>query len=340
MTPELIAGPFASILEDQRARFNLRFADARRARPRLDPAAFADHLRGPVAGIVSAVAQAAPERAADVAGVLFDLSLDLVGEELLGPASRYPHLVDGWRTLLPGLARFVAQAPREVVGAVTNALYNLSVTPGARPDEWSRSLAALSSVCPDSAALLEAGKVSAWRAGLAHYRASALDVCRTLPPPVGRAALGLEPAPAALDGLLDQLAADPWLRPGQGGNSSNRQLRLVARAGAFRGFGGQFMAPPRVTVADGHFVVTDGGSYWWLAADVHGAVLQRTSPPRGKARPEPAFRVDRAGQVAAAGQSQTFPELAGSASQASLGHTLAVTLPLSHAIYLVAFADG
>src|SRR2546423_1862172 len=81
-----------------------------------------------------------------------------------------------------------------------------------------------------------------WRAGLAHYRAGALAVCAQLPPALARAALGLPPdARIGLEDLIARLMADPWLEPATlAGPAHARELRIVARAGAFRGFGGLF----------------------------------------------------------------------------------------------------
>ena len=113
-------------------------------------------------------------------------------------------------------------------------------------------------------------------------------------------------------------------------------MRIVARAGAFRGFGGLFLAPPTVAVHDGDFVVTDGQGAWRLCADACGATFTRAdAAPAGASLAGP-FRVEAEGCVIHGRQSQTFPEFADVLSWASSEHTLAVTSPYSHAVYLVA----
>ena len=348
----LVTGPFAQILEANRARFNARFVEARRFQPRLDPAAFSDHVRSVVAPLVEAVAPEHPDKAAEVAEALFDLSLDLIGHEFLGPNSRYPFIVEGWRFLLPRLSRFVAEAPREFVGSVTNALYNLSTTPGARPGEWAASLLKLAEVCPDAPTLLRAGQVAAWRAGMAHYRLTALDLCRDLPPPAALIALGLSPQAdhPPLDTLIDSLKANPWLGPASNLQSPISNLQIVSRVGAFRGFGGLFLAPPAVmSTADGQFVVRDGEQAWLLTADLFGATLHRADGESlpAKSRPCAHFQIDPAGRVSkisVSGQkpshSQTFPDLKGFTAAADNSTTLAVTTPLSHAVVLVALVGA
>jgi MoxR-like ATPase len=344
------------------------WSKGRYARPKLDAAAFVDLLVNLVAPLVNTVHAVAPGRVSEAGEALYAVALELLGQDVLGPNARYPHIVEGWRVLLPGLARFVAEAPRVMAGSVTNALYNLSATPGARPHEWAASLLQMAEACPDTATLLTAGQVAAWRAGLAHYRLPALEICAQLAaahPRAARLALGL---PAELDiptvpVILEHLRADPWLRPDQspippaaagpkgnpaslrsGGYSlqsqiPNPQLRIVARVGAFRGFGGLFIAPPTVGIVDDQLVISDGEGRWLLYADAFGATFHRTAvvPPKRKVSRE-TFHADVNGNVWKDRHRQSFPELRGLSSMASTSTTLAATTPLSHTVFLVALA--
>ena len=387
----LITGPYAQALKDGRASFNARFAEARRTQPRLDPHEFADTLRTIVAAILSATERVEPARTAEIVNVLYDLSLDLLAREFIGPRSRYPYINAGWRELLPALGPHIVDSPRAVVGSITNALYNLSVEPGgtrlqaaptpvqwagspqpgARPQEWLDSMRALAPLCADVPMLLQVGQVAAWRAGLAHYRQGALALCRRLALPLALAALGVPTGsgsdpdggrppvvraavaetaslrPDDLNTLLERLAADPWLRPADALIANRpRELRIVARAGAFRGFGGLFMAPPVVTASGEHFVALSprpflpmgaGEARWLLTADVFGATFHRAGDGP-TATGSGAFQLDRSGRVTLGKDSKVFPELADFSSAAGNDRTLAVTTPLSHAVYLVALA--
>lgn len=338
----LIQGPFAEALQARRERYNALFAQARRISPGLDAGQLAEYLRSTVAPIIDQVARVAPERVPDTADALYEFSLDLVGRELL---ARYPVLAEGWRELLGGLPEHLASAPRLLAGSVTNALVNLSTVPGTRAQQWIGFTRGLGRLCADVPTLLEAAKVAAWRAGMAHYREGALETCARLPPPLARAALrlfGVEDG-LPIEPVLERLRADPWLHPALLRNHAPipRNLRVVARVGAFRGFGGTFLRPPVVAVCEGQFYVSDGEACWLLSADVFGATLERagTGLP-GSDPPAPAaLQMDREGVVRREGLSRTFPELREAASSASDGTTLAVTVPLSHAVYLVAVAS-
>lgn len=332
---------FARALEAGRERFNALFAQARRDTPRLDPDAFTEHLRRNVAPIVEAVAGVAPDRLGDVVEVLYELSLELVGKEILGPRTRYPALNDGWGRLLPALPRLLAAEPRWLAGSLSNALHQLSTTPDARPTEWIDTLLDLGPRCADIATLLDVGKVAAWRAGLAHYRDGALQTGATLEPSLVRRALGLSAEGPALEELVNRLRDDPWLRPADAARpASAKQLNLVRRVGAFRGFGGSFLRPPRVVVSEGQFFVADGESCWLLTADHFGATLHRAGidlPDPGK---NARFHVESDGKVVYGKHHRGFDELKNRTSFAATATTLAVTVPLSHSVFLVALTQG
>jgi hypothetical protein len=335
----LITGALAAALEAGRPRFNALFARARHEARALDAGAFADHLRARVAPAADAVAAVRPERVAAVVDVLFEFSLDLVARDLL---TRTPALADGWERLLTGLPGHLAAAPRPFAGSLTNALCYLAQTPGARPAEWVEAVLRAGALAADVPALLEAGKVCAWRAGLAHFRAGALEACRGLPPSLARAALGLPPGEGPLDNVLDRLRADPWLSPAAavGAGPPDRTVRLVRTAGGFRGFAGPFLRPPTVAYGDGHFVASDGERSWLLSADYFGATLHPTPAAPPADTPARGFSVDRKGKVTCGKEGRAFPELEGASSQAGDGTTLAVTVPLSHLVFLVARSEA
>ena len=353
--PAPSGGRFAEILSARRSRFNGQFADAHRVWPALDAQSFAQHLTQVVGPVVEAVAEHHPDRAGVVAEALYDLSLELVGREFLGPNTRYPALAEGWSWLFSRLPGRLAEAPRLFPSAVTNALYNLSATPGARPQDWMQSVVALSSVCRDVHELLGAAQVAAWRAGLAHFRLSALDRCRGLDPRAASVALGLPEAsgtpaasgtppltPKTLASLIDALLADPWLDPAAAARGTTTtgpaRLELVRRVGAFRGFDGLFMAPPTVSCPGGQFVVTDQDDHWLLFADRYGASFHRIeSPPDENPQMSvPQYQVSLDGTVSKGLYRARFPELERSQSSAANKTTLAVTTPLSHAVFLIA----
>ncbi len=328
----MISPVFARALEAGRTRYNTLFSQARRGSARLDGAAYLAFLRHSLDPIAVAVEAAAPRQVDAVIDVLYELSLDLVGQGVLGNQTSSPEVDRLWPSLFEGLAAHLAREPRRLAAPLTNGLYNLASQPGGKPELWCNLLRALGPHCADATTLLQAGQIAAWRCGMAHFRVGALDLAGTLSPEVVRLALAL-PAEADVSTLLGRLIDDPWFHPSQ--PASEAGLRRVATVGAFRGFGGVFVRPPRVVYREGWFHAFDGVSSWIVAADAFGATFHRD----GQALPEDAsgkvYIIDPSGTVQGRGLQQPFPELASSSSCADSPTTLAVTLPCSHSLYLV-----
>jgi hypothetical protein len=343
---ELIRGALAGVLEGRRARFNALFARTKKAVPQLDANLFADLLREQVVPVMEAVAggfttetsgKEAPDKTIEVGEVLFEVALELVGKDLV---SKYPVLKENWRTLLAGAAKQLIQEPRGVAVSLTNALCCLSQTLSARPEEWIAAMVDIARQGVAARVLLEAGKAAAWRAGLAHFRQGALAVCRQLDVPVASRALGLasEPDGTAWKAILDRLETDPWFDPAI--PSKKRALQLVKHAGGFQGFGGPFTTPPRVWAADAQLLAEDADGRWLITADRFGATFHRTTVAGAKSTaPAGLFQIAKSGLVSFGKESRRFEQLANSQSTAADATTLAVTLPHSHFVYLVAFTE-
>lgn len=335
-----LTGALVARLADQRDRYNALFAQARHVRPTLSAAAFADVLENTLAPVVNAMPAAAVPAVTDA---LYDLALELLSQDLLGPVSRYPLITRGWKVLLPALVSWVAAHPRRVAGALTNALHQLAVTPSANGEGWIRAMMQMAPACTSVEVVLQVGQVLAWQAGLTHYRAGALQVAAHLPVAVAGPALGIDPAhvPAA----LAVLPGNPWLTPAQavqGGGLSNPQLRLVRQAGGFRGFGGPFVSPPLAQVQGDAFLLTDAQATWWLYADAFGATWHRAQPPTA-ARPgladTPFACTGKKAQHLPSGARLDLSPWSPIASVVSDGATLVVTSSHSHLVFLFALTE-
>jgi hypothetical protein len=175
---------------------------------------------------------------------------------------------------------------------------------------------------------------------MAHFRESALSLCHDLPTAVVAAILDLpEGSDAAyVNTVLSNLSADPWYDPAILPDRQYKTLARVGGVGGFRGFGGVFLNPPQAaTGADGRIYLSDSRDVFVLHADRFGATLHRAGPPEAGKRADGPFAIDPNGKVRRNGASRTFPQLAGAASHAAVDHTLAVCLPFSHHVHLVAW---
>jgi hypothetical protein len=313
----------AEALERGRERYNAAFLAARQGGAALDPQAFLQHIREVVVPIVDGVSSRMAERTAGVLDALYSVSIQLFSASLLGAGAKMQAVNRVWTELLPCLNHLLMRDPQRLAAALCNAARNVAGTPEAKCDSWMRDLLRLAPQCTDVSELLEAGKIAAWRAGMAHYRKGALAAAKTLPPALAEAALQ---APVE---MVDCWQSDPWADPG-----GETALSIVARAGAFRGFGGRFIRPPKVWSSAGQLFANDGEGTWQLIADRFGCVFMRhDASPRHEGSNA---TVKSDGSVVFPDQRATFAELASATSFAFDGVTLAVTIPTSHAVYLVA----
>lgn len=171
---------------------------------------------------------------------------------------------------------------------------------------------------------------------MAHFRPGALAAADALPEALALAALR---APdATWPESRARLAADPWHDPAAGPAGV---LRVVARAGAFRGFGGLFTEPPTVSAAGGHFLVESGGERWLLTADAFGATFHRALPDERADAPRPPLPPGlavKSTSLSFGGARCELPELVEIGGVAANGATLALTSPYTHAVTLVSLA--
>jgi hypothetical protein len=328
-----IGGAFAEILQTERARFNALFHAAQMNAPALDGAPFGVHLSTRVAPFVEAIHARDETRSHSAAVALYEISLQLFAKNLLGDAPRSTLIPLAWEKLFPALPQF---ASKRVFGALCNALTQIENTPGARGEEWIEAMSTLAISCNDGDDFLRVGQVVAWRCGLAQLRKSALETARELSARdevLARAALGVANPVAPLHEIIARLEIDVWHAPD--GVMGTKKIRKVV--GAFRGLekdgkvGAVFLQPPRVSFYNGNFFAADEENLWLFFADSYGAYFQRIGTLgefSGDAR-TPSFN-------GTTNESIELPELAGASSMARGESTLAVTLPHSHAIYLVA----
>lgn len=344
--------PLALELERGREHYNRAVAVAQRRGLRLSTAALGVHLCEAVAPIVAAIARLAPARVPPVTEALFELSLELVAKDVVGPESRRPQVRAAWSQLLPRLARPLALEPQRLASAVTNAVHNLALEPSARPEQWMRELGDLAEHWPDSSPevepLLACGKVLAWRAGMAHWRGSALQIWDGLPDPLALAVLGWSESKTGT--LADARAlserrqalrtrlADPWALPEVTARAP--ALRIVGSVGSFRGFGGPFVSPPMVYASGATLWARDAEATHSLHADGFGKTLRRAVGTPPEERPSSLARLDAEGTVTFGGLTARVPALAHARGFAAVEHLLAVTLPRSHHILLVARLGG
>lgn len=334
LSPAMLA-----VLTEEREALNARVALRKRAGQTIDGAALLEHLRVRVGPIIERVHHAWPERARGALLGLADASLDLLAASLLGPESKLPIIATVWEQLLPELTTLVAREPLRVAGCMSNAIVQIAHQRGTRPLAWLESMQRVASHCESIEQLLTAGRIAAWQAGMVQYRPAALAAAPELATPLAALALGIDGGTPseALKAAFSRMAGDPWLtcEAALGAPAASPTLRLVAQAGAFRGFGGVFMRPPVVMARDGQLIVSDGLMQWKMLADAYGVWFQRVdSGPLAKVNIKGEASIDKQGRLCWGAEKLAQPQLVKATSLAVAGGTLAVTIPTSHHVFL------
>lgn len=265
----MIGGPLRDWLGTSRETLNARFRQAKRRYPRLDPHTVLTLCRELLPPLVGEQLQN------ELLEVVYDLILLHAGRSLLGGGSAHDVLL---RETFPRLRGLLARRPRQLPGALSNAIEHL----GRRGIEFARTMAALADSFTDSQQVLDAGAVLAWRLGEARLRASALQLAHNLPEEMVLRLLVLEDRATGSAGtLITALSENAWRFPGQEAHrlSGSGEWSLVARLGDFEGFGGRFAEPPLLLhpgeQGNPHrFWVRSGEKTYRIDADVFGSVCR------------------------------------------------------------------
>lgn len=330
----MVGEPLSSVLRSGRDLFNAKFSQAARRFPQLDAARFRTFLTSvvdPVAGRLGL----SPDALAGWAQTAYDVGLELAGEGLVGTEGRLGAIESAWIGVLPRLPLALGAAHAVVLPALSNAAHQLSRAKGARVEAWITALADAAPDCTSTAEFLQAGQVLAWRAGMAQYREGALERAMQMRPELTRRLLGI-PSAERVDEVLTRLGRDRWYDPADTSGADSRvPLRAVKQLGAFRGFGGDFLQPPRVAAVDDQLFVASGEGCWLLLADVFGHSLHRCAASEQE-RVRTALERRVLSPVLIEGRHLPV-ELPGEITGVAVTtHTVAVTSAFTHRVQLIA----
>ena len=341
---------FVDALTAKRDSFNQRFRFACSQGTALDRESFFEHLEKRVEPIVAAVSANYPERTRDVTSDLYDVSLDLFRTGYFGRETRLPQLDQLWLTILPKLPHLISRDAHRVAGSLSNAVVNIVSQKNANHDRWISELERVGSRCQSTNELMDTSSVLAWRSGMAQLREVALTKLESLPRALAFEILNApaDTKPTELDRWTADMRSNRWWDPvASSGQWSN--IREVHRVSGFRGFGGHMLQSPSVFFKNDAIYVSDDKNVWRLFGDCYGWYLHLqagatpfTSTDKKNAKLETQVNIDTAGVVHWHGKRLGFDYLASSSSQAFDGSTLAITLPDSFQVFLIAdstFAD-
>jgi hypothetical protein len=289
---------FAAALATLREAINQRIAAVRLQGTAIDGPALLAHVRERIQPVAVAVAETFPERLRAATWALLEVSLELFQAGYWGRTTTCDELDELWEKVLPAVARHVARDPQRVAAALSNAVLRLATGESLRAAMWLRQLRELGAECQSVDELLEVGQILAWRSGMPQLRSGALAKLRTLRVDLAVQTLGCCPRPNAAgriadhwQTLLGRLESDVWFDPApylaeiHGPPVEHAELRqwgaaageprLMHMAGAFRGYGGAFLAPPILFEYEQAVYVSDRVTVWRIGVDLYGTYLHR-----------------------------------------------------------------
>lgn len=273
------SAPVRAALEHRRDALNARFRAARLGAPHLSGDEVLAHVGGPVVDLLERVAGHDPAACAAVLEEVFEVSLELFARRLLGGPGVSPVVARVFADVLPAGAALLAREPGRLVGPLCNAALALGRERAGVAEAWLDRMTAVAPACGGAAEWLGAGRVLAWRGGLAQHRGPALEA-------LAFASAGVVAALSGDDGVspraLAEARADPWVNPFSG--SRAEALVLAQRTGGHRAFGGSFVGLPRVARQGGRLFAQAGADVFALHADCFGASLVRAVPSVGPDR--------------------------------------------------------
>ncbi|MCP2044429.1 hypothetical protein [Pontibacter sp. HSC-36F09] len=164
----------------------------------------------------------------------------------------------------------VALYPGRLLSAINAALDSIRAHQPERVLQWVTALKSTLSYVLSLEEFLALGRIHAWRAGMAHLREKAQQEFDNLRD-VLKEALLHQYADLKSDHAFEQ----EW--PGLAAP------QFIEAPGGYVGYGGVFMAPPKVAQLGRHLLATDGQQPYAFFADAFGSVLLADVPVQPKA---------------------------------------------------------
>jgi len=203
-----VSPEFAELLRAGRPEFNHRIAEARQRYPGFNTEFLSDFLQTCVDPLV---VQAEQEHRGQLVTAAFDIAIDIVGRELNASHTHGELIQRLWVECLPVFHTSLAHEPDKLLGALSNALLNLSAQPAVRCEQWLELLRTHAANLKTSEEIIEFGALAAWRSGAAQFRPTALRIAAKYPT-LAATVLDLpDGGSGKLTAALQQLDTNPWL---------------------------------------------------------------------------------------------------------------------------------
>lgn len=293
----LVSGAAKEWLSARRDELNARFRAAKQRYAKLD----AQNILALNAELLPPLAGKGETYSAELLSEVFDLILLHSGRGLLSLAPSPMRIL--LSETFPKIRALLLQRSTALPSELSNAVENLHEKGG----DFAREIGAMASQFQNVGQIRSAGALLAWRLGEARLREQALKTASQLPNAIVLSALGLSDWPETTAPLaLGSLVGDAWCHPrdrlspqtleklADAGREKVVEMleklnppfgtlptpaRQAATCGEFAGFGGRFLAPPKLLYVGKnrhrhHFWVRSGTENFRIDADIFGSVCR------------------------------------------------------------------
>lgn len=199
----------------------------------------------------------APEKIHEIVKALYLESLKLIGS---GQAIRYNNEYKTAWLLMAEMPNLVLKFPTKTISLLNDVLLNFHSYAVEKTLDWCLLMKSTSIEIKTIEDFKTAGRIYAWKCGLAHLRTQLkADFCELSENLQQLIVINLD-----FDHKSDDLFDRPW---------SNNDSKFEGVQGGFKGSMGFFEHPPKLAQIDDHVFVTDSKNSYALFADQFGTVL-------------------------------------------------------------------
>ncbi len=330
----MISPVFKSFLQTERNQCNQLFASLRHQHPQIDAENFQLFLIRQLDPVVALLDQSG-QSVGNFAMAGYQHGLDLAAKRWLGKGELADHVNQLWRDVIPQAIHWVSSNPQYWLNILANVLHRLHAHDSDSASRWINLMKQSAKECQSAEEFKKLGLITAWLAGLACYRQTALNALTEISDKLfsSISQIDFKNRTQIQQSLIDNRWLDfstamPDKQP--------KTLSLQKRFGNSTILNGEFAEPPKVWAHNNQLYITSANQLWLLFFDSFGEMLIPTQelPSAIHYQHDTRDLNEQLKLYFSMGLKTKLPDLASLASCTELDDSLALTSKDSFAVIL------